>query len=88
MYHTTILYFNSHHLMLPSPVTMLLCFLIMIKISVVCKLLLVSIYYVIILFFISICGNLVPLVSGAPPDFRGNAPGIRGRLCLILRFKL
>ena len=30
---------------------MLLCFLIMIKISVVCKLLLVSIYYVIILFF-------------------------------------
>ena len=36
----------------------------------------------------SICGNLVPLVSGAPPDFRGNAPGIRGRLCLILRFKL
>ena len=37
---------------------------------------------------LSICGNLVPLVSGAPPDFRGNAPGIRGRLCLILRFKL
>ena len=36
----------------------------------------------------TICGNLVPLVSGAPPDFRGNAPGIRGRLCLILRFKL
>ena len=35
----------------------------------------------------SICGNLVPLVSGAPPDFRGT-PGIRGRLCLILRFKL
>ena len=36
----------------------------------------------------TICGNLVPLISGAPPDFRGNAPGIRGRLCLILRFKL
>ena len=37
---------------------------------------------------LAICGNLVPLISGAPPDFRGNAPGIRGRLCLILRFKL
>ena len=36
----------------------------------------------------AICGNLVPLVLGAPPDFRGNAPGIRGRFCLILRFKL
>ena len=33
------------------------------------------------LFLNAICGNLVPLVSGAPPDFRG-------RLCLILRFKL
>ena len=37
---------------------------------------------------IAICGNLVPLVSGAPPDFRGTAPEIRGRFCLILRFKL
>ena len=36
----------------------------------------------------TICGNLVPLISGAAPDFRGNAPRIRGRLCLILRFKL
>ena len=36
----------------------------------------------------SIYGKSVPIVSGAPPDFRGNAPGIRGRLCLILRFKL
>ena len=29
----------------------------------------------------SICGNLVPLISGAPPD-------LRGRLRLILRFKM
>ena len=36
----------------------------------------------------SIYGKLVSIVSGAPPDFRGNAPGIRGRFCVILRFKL
>ena len=36
----------------------------------------------------AIYGKLVSIVSGAPPDFRGDAPGIRGRFCLILRFKL
>ena len=36
----------------------------------------------------TIYGKLVSIVSGAPPDFRGDAPGIRGRFCLILRFKL
>ena len=36
----------------------------------------------------AIYGKLVSIVSGAPPDFRGDAPGIRGRFFLILRFKV
>ena len=39
-----------------------------------------TIYFIMIIpFHFTIYGKLVSIVSGAPPDFRGDAPGIRDR---------